>query len=198
VLWFASVVGKRLLIPGLNAITGSPWIATRAALQGALSAALELGATALYFAFFPRFSFAQVAAFGIGAGSAEAAYVLGLGLFGPRSTPTALNAWIKGARVSLCVRYSVAIERFFALLGHTGSRGLIYVGLYSSFPIAAGWVTVAVLLFALIDGVAVYGHLQNWNSYFVFLGKPRRSDFVHRSVRYGMEQRIASGIAVSF
>lgn len=162
-LWGASVALKGLLFPGLNRAAELQPIATRAAWQGSLSAAFELGAAAVYFAFVAHLSLSQVAAFGIGAGCTEAAYVLGLGLFGPKPSAAVLETWMRGARLSWCVRYSIAAERLFAVIGHSGSRGLIYVGLNTSSAFAAGWIAAAFLLFALIDGVAVYGHLRDWN-----------------------------------
>jgi hypothetical protein len=54
-----------------------------------------------------------------------------------------------GARVSWCVRYAVPIERPFALIGHVGSRGLIYQAVIGG--------TVS-----LIDGIAVYGVRRGW------------------------------------
>lgn len=162
-LWLIAVCIKRWLNPALSRRLVSRAILTRASSQGLLSAVLELGAAACYFAFSPDLSLVNVVAFGAGAGSAEAAYVLGLGFFGPQPTTAALDAWAQGAATSLCVRYMVPIERFFALVGHTGSRGLVYLALYSPAPTAGLLLSVAVLLFALIDGVAVYGHLQNWD-----------------------------------
>ena len=69
---------------------------------------------------------------------------------------------MRGAEVSRCVRYAVPLERLFALAGHIGARGLVYLGLHAPFPVAPGWMALAVLMFATIDGTAVYGHLQHW------------------------------------
>jgi hypothetical protein len=163
-LWAVAVAGKGLLFSGLNLRGYSPPVAAKAALLGALSAGFELGAAAFYLFHAAPAPLAQVASFGIGAGCAEAAYVLGVGVFGPKATPARLAAWIAGASKSLCVRYSVPIERFFALVGHTGSRGLIYVGLHAATAATGAiWIAIAFLLFSLIDGVAVYGHLSGWD-----------------------------------
>jgi hypothetical protein len=128
---------------------------------GIISAISELSVVALYFTTWPLLSVGQVAV-GVGAGSAEAAYLLGLGVFGPRPPPDQIAAWARGAESSLCVRYRVPIERLFALIGHIGARGLVYIGLHTSLVGGVTWISVALLLFTAIDGVAVYGHLQQW------------------------------------
>lgn len=163
-VWFASVCVKRLVARVTGALS-SRWAAspvTVAALQGVISAATELGAAAAYLAVFPPVSFAEIVAFGVGAGCAEVAYVLLLGIFGPRVAEEELRAWMRGAAVSWCVRYAVPIERLFALVGHTGARGLVYVALMDASPLGVVWGCCAVLFFAMIDGVAVYGHIKKW------------------------------------
>jgi hypothetical protein len=130
--------------------------------QGLLSSLLELGASAAYLQGLKNASLASVLAFGIGAGSGEVIYVLGLGFF-TKTDPDALAAWTRAAADSLCVRYQVPIERMFALIGHVGSRGILYVGLHSSRPAQALLLITAVVLFALVDSVAYYGHLRGWN-----------------------------------
>ena len=54
-------------------------------------------------------------------GAAEVGYVLALAVRGPGPSPEQLTAWTRGARVSLCVRYAVPVERLFASIGHLGS-----------------------------------------------------------------------------
>lgn len=161
-VWFASVCVKRvaLLLP-IRSGQLSP--APAAASQGALSAIVELGAAAAYFAFLPVQSLLDVVGFGVGAGSAEAAYVLLAGAFGQRPDPDEIAAWARGAAVSLCVRYTVPIERLFALIGHLGARGLIYIALSAGGLLGLFWAGLSVLLFTAIDGVAVYGHRNQWN-----------------------------------
>ena len=130
--------------------------------QGLLSALLELGTAAAYLQGLKNASLSSVFAFGLGAGSAEVIYVLGLGSF-TKADPDALATWTQAAAHSLCVRYQVPIERTFALIGHVGSRGILYVGLHRSFPAQGLLLIGAVALFALVDGVAYYGHLRGWN-----------------------------------
>jgi hypothetical protein len=169
VVWLVSVVAKswtvRLLratwLPQPGSVRGA------AVLQGLVSAILELGFAAAYLAtaaaaFAVDFDVIDIVGFGVGAGSAEAGYVLWLGVFGPKPNEDELAAWVRGARVSWCVRYSVPVERLFALIGHTGSRGLIALALFGPGSLAWVWAVLAVALFALVDGVAVYGHQQQW------------------------------------
>jgi len=163
-IWFASVCVKRLVVRAtrdpLLRLQLSPEAA--AALQGLISAITELGAVAVYFATLASVSLTELIAFGAGAGSAEAVYVLSMGVFGPPVDPDKLQAWVRGAAVSWCVRYAVPIERLFALIGHIGARGLVYVALMHRGPLGLLWGLTAVLLFTAIDAVAVYGHLKKW------------------------------------
>jgi hypothetical protein len=163
-IWAASVLAKRALVRGgRRLVPGWPGTATTAAvLQGGVSAVTELAPAAAYLTTLRSASLSEVLAFGIGAGAAEAAYVLALGIWKPQVDPDELLAWIEGAGVSWCVRYSVPIERLFALIGHVGARGLLYVALMHSGPFGVLWALAAITLFAAIDGVAVYGHLQRW------------------------------------
>lgn len=163
VLWFASVCVKRVVLQ----VAIPRWLSSRppvtvAVWQGIISAATELGAAALYLATLSSASLVDIIAFGVGAGSAEAGYVLVLAIVGPKPAPDELAAWVRGAQHSWCVRYSVPIERLFALIGHTGSRGLLYVAMAAGLPIGLLWAAVSVLLFTAIDGVAVFGHHARW------------------------------------
>lgn len=136
--------------------------AGHAAAQGVLSAAIELAAAALYFVFWPPPNIGDMLAFGVGAGSAEAAYILVLALITPPPSPEVLATWERGARVSLCVRYMLPIERFFALVGHTGARGLVAFAIIARSVEAILLFAFAFILFAAIDAVAVYGKLDCW------------------------------------
>jgi hypothetical protein len=103
-----------------------PWSETA---HGVASAACELAAAAAWLTAMPPGSLVDAVGFGVGAGSAEAAYVLVLAVTGPRPSDELLAVWLRGARASWCVRYAVPIERLFAAIGHLGSRGLIYLAL---------------------------------------------------------------------
>jgi hypothetical protein len=161
IAWALSILVKRaiqfLASGGLHASSVS-----HAALQGLISAIVELAAAAAYFIAWPPASFLQVVSFGIGAGAAEAAFVLVLGIW-IRAEPAQIQAWAEAAARSLCVRYTVPVERFTALVGHTAARGLVYVGL-QRLPISGSiWLLVAVASFAGIDAIAVYGNERKWN-----------------------------------
>lgn len=169
-VWAVSVAAKYPLASLVSRLLGGGTSAIRkASAQGFLSAACELGAAAVYFLVKPLPNWANVIAFGLGAGCAEVIYVLCLGIVeGIKGrAPHAEAAWLTGARRSLCVRYSPALERFLALIGHTASRGLIYAGTsspyYRTAVDTAGILFLAVLLFTAVDGVSYYGLKANWD-----------------------------------
>lgn len=168
VVWFLSVVAKSRIVRALRnpALPQPGSVAANAVLQGFVSA-VELAAAAAYLAALSALApfewrVIDMVGFGVGAGSAEAGYVLWLGVLGPKPNEEELAAWVRGARASWCVRYSVPVERLFALIGHTGSRGLIALALFGGGALSPLWAPVAVVLFAITDGVAVYGHLKQW------------------------------------
>src|SRR6266508_2004481 len=156
--WAAAVLVKWPLGRAVNLLAGRVGGAYVAAAQGALSAALELTAAGIVLRSWRGAALADVVAFGAGAGSAEVVYVLILGAVTKRD-PEVLAAWARAAAHSLCVRYATPIERFFALLGHVGSRGLVYVGLHGR----PSLLVVAFALFTAVDAVATYSHLQGWD-----------------------------------
>lgn len=182
VVWFASVCLKRIVVQSGRALfaRAAPSRVRVAVVQGVVSAVTELGAAGLYLAVVTSggatptgpavasavasidLSLIDIVGFGVGAGSAEAFYVLLLGVLGPQADDEELQAWLRGARLSLCVRYAVPVERLFALIGHTGARGLLYVALLHGPLAGAVWALSSAAFFVLIDGVAVYGHLQKW------------------------------------
>ena len=156
-MWAIAVAAKRPLARLLNRRLGlrfgQVWLA---ASQGALSAGLELSAAGLYLWRLRSPNLLTVLGFGVGAGCAEVFYVIGMG-FVAVSNPESVAAWARTARDSLCVRYQVPLERFVALLGHAGSRGLVYLGLRSP-----SYLVTAFVLFSATDGLATYGHLRHW------------------------------------
>jgi len=164
VIWFGSVMLKRFVVRGARRWSpwqnGSPIVI--ALMQGLVSAVVELAAAAAYLVTLPGATLIEVLGFGVGAGSAEAAYVLVLGVISPQVDEDVLRAWVDGATVSWCVRFAVPIERLFALIGHVGARGLLYVALMQATPLRFLWGVAAVSLFAAIDAVAVYGHMRRW------------------------------------
>lgn len=132
-----------------------------AAVSGAVSSMSELGVAAFVFSLSPPESsiLANVLAFGAAAGCVEILFVLGAMAFDQPSAEK-VAGWIEGAKASFCVRHVQPIERATALAGHVGSRGLVSLALYSgSYELAA----IALLGFALTDGVAAYGSLKDWD-----------------------------------
>ena len=161
--WALAVLVKRFLASGANRLfrsrTSDSGLAT---LQGALSAALELGVAGLFLARSPHWTIGEVLAFASAAGSAEALYVLIVGAATKRD-PEKEAAWARGGRESICVRYQVPLERFSALIGHTGSRGLVYLGLRDGTRFGLLLIAIAFVLFTAVDGVAYFGHLRRWD-----------------------------------
>ena len=173
VTWGIAVALKRPLAVQLKKLLSNYRRIYIAAAQGLLSAVLELGCAALYLWRMKDADIDSVLAFGAGAGAAEVLYVLVVGSFAKRN-PEREAAWAETARESLCVRYQVPIERFFALIGHVGSRGLVYVGLHSGMPAGSILLLAALVFFTVIDGVATYGHLSGWDWF-----DPVRCRYVH-------------------
>ena len=164
-VWAVSVAIKHPLALLLSRLMGSRMaLPGRSVAQGMLSAICELSAAGLYFLLRPPSGWNNVVAFGIGAGCIEVVYVLVLGIVeGIRGRDPDLDAaWLAGAKCSLCVRYSVPLERLLALIGHTASRGLVYAGVsaYSGLRLV---LCLAVLLFAAVDGVSYYGLKTEWD-----------------------------------
>lgn len=164
-IWAATVVAKGLLA-SILARAVRKWlpIHVSAVLEGLLSALVELGGAALYFQSRPRGRLTDGFAFGVGAGCTEALFVLLWAVTGVGGGDADKQAtWAARAAVSLCVRYALPIERFSALLGHAGSRGLVYLSV--SVPPFQGvpLFILALLLFAVVDGVASYGLTAGWD-----------------------------------
>lgn len=152
-------LGIAIQIPLLTVQT----VVVKSAISGLLSASTELGAAGVYLWMRDYKTLMEVVAFGIGAGSAEALYVLCLSLF-MRADPKDEKAWAQAATNSLWVRYTVPLERFLASIGHIGSRGLVWLGLMSTSLLNTLWFWgLALVLFTAVDGVAAYGLRQKWN-----------------------------------
>lgn len=122
-----------------------------ALLQGLLSAFTELGAVALVFIYIlSEGGLFHVVAFGAGAGIIEALILLGMTLFSKEEKPADLP-WYQ--------QWTFVIERFSALLGHIGSRGLVWLGISGPFyPFI-----LAIIGFTAVDGVATYGVYKKWD-----------------------------------
>jgi hypothetical protein len=162
VTWGIAVALKKPLAVQLNKWLKNSSRTYVSASQGLLSAVLELGCAALYLWRMKGADIYSVLGFGVGAGAAEVVYVLVVGSLAKRDQEREA-AWAAAARESLCVRYQVPIERFFATIGHVGSRGLVYVGLHVAIPGGLILLLGALVFFTVVDGVATYGHLCRWD-----------------------------------
>jgi hypothetical protein len=162
--WAGSVAVKILLgIPVNRAISRSRFgPKTRVALWGAWSAFCELGAIALIFAAISMpASIGDVIGVGVGAGSLEIVVLVGPAVIAllvttgkaaePKSEPPGdwFSAW------------GGVFERISTSVGHVTTRGLVWVGLQAL--ILAPAAAFAFATFALVDGVATYGHAKGWN-----------------------------------
>ena len=130
------------------------------ALEGVVSAVCELGAAALVLALvLSEGTPLTVVAFGLGAGSLEGALLYiaaresGSADQGDRP-PTPDPEPLTGPR-----RHTFVVERGAALLGHVGSRGLVWLSVHGPLWPAG----LALLAFAAVDGVAAYGLRRNWD-----------------------------------
>lgn len=154
ITWAVSV-GIKIVLAGLFDLSYKERLSAKAyaAWQGLLSAVTELGAAALVFIYvLSTGSLASVVAFGAGAGVLEALILLGLAFVSKeKSEDKETLPWYQ--------RWTFVIERFGALLGHIGSRGLVWLSVHGSiYPLV-----LAVIAFASIDGVATYGTFKKWD-----------------------------------
>jgi hypothetical protein len=153
IVWAISVAAKiplaRFLHRGLGE-SATPEI--RGAAHGVLSAACELGCAAACFVWFLTDGSAwTTAAFGAGAGWIEVVALLIPSLRSGDKGP-------ESDELPWHVRWTFLIERTGAVIGHTGSRGLIWLAVIRNpwFALPAG------MGFAIVDGLAVYGSIQKW------------------------------------
>ncbi|MGW7682039.1 hypothetical protein ACWGID_14945 [Kribbella sp. NPDC054772] len=149
-------------MPSAAPSAGRRSMLAHAAQRGAISAAAELGCTALAFAVRRPSAPGQVVAFGAGVGGIEALYVLALGIAHP-ADPETLNQWRTVRQHSLVVDQFVLIERSVAMTSHIASRGLLSTALHTPGRARARRIATSLALFTLADTVAAYGHLANWN-----------------------------------
>lgn len=164
VAWVAALSMKTLASGFINRLSKSRDLKkTLSILQGLLSSFTELGIPAICFIpFFQSIPLVDVVAFGVGASSIEALFTFFSGIVSEICKPdhSAQAVWVSRARQSLCVQYMIFLERFGALLGHVGSRGLVYLGLANQAPCL---IVIAFITFSLTDGVAAYGIFNQWD-----------------------------------
>jgi hypothetical protein len=150
--WPAYVAASRLFRPRLRP---PEW----AAVSGVVSAASELCASAMYFAFFFRAaSILNVIGFGLGASSAEVLFLALLRYLAYRRRPAAGTPM--SSKRPAFMRYIFLVERVAALLLHVGSRCLVYWSISQQKVWVGLW---ALASFSLVDGFAAYGKLCRWN-----------------------------------
>ena len=161
--WAAAVIVKIAvsLFPGAKRIMAAG--KTGAAVWGAFSGLAELGLLGyLMLEGVVSTGAASAAATGIGAASLEIVYVLAEGVITDirHPDPAKYQAWLRGARRSLWVANIIFIERSAATILHVGTRGLlaISIGQILLFPIM-----IAMVSFAVVDGLATYGAVRKWN-----------------------------------
>jgi hypothetical protein len=153
--WVIGVVLKTLLQGAWDVAGGEslPW-SGQAAVAGVLSAVTELGAAAC-FLWGAKLRRADALALGVGIGTFETLFALLLGwlegLDGPAAPLGSRFAFVGGFFL---------LERLLALIGHTASRVLLYVGLHEKWLLP---VFLAVVLFSLVDGTTCYGILAQWD-----------------------------------
>jgi hypothetical protein len=130
---------------------------------GIMSSITELGVTAFFFVLLlDQSSIIRVVTFGIGVSTTEIIFVIVSAMIEHRynrDQGTEL-AWTKGASKSLVVRYMSVVERVDGLIGHISSRGLIYLSILWNSPAIA---ILSIFTFSIVDGVATYGSLAQWN-----------------------------------
>ena len=181
-IWGGSVCAKRFIVRAVRRVSGGWTLAPFAALEGLVSGLTELVPALAYLATLHSARLARRPRIWGGCRLSGGGHdVLVFGILTPRIDPDVLRAWIDGATVSWCVRYAVPIERLCALIGHVGSRGLLYIAVQRQDILGFFCAVAAVILFAAIDGVAIFGHARKWNwhdpvtcrraySYFAILG----------------------------
>lgn len=151
--WLAAVLIK-IPISIAIAIVAKSWSPrSRAVVQGALSAAIELGGAAFLLLRVPGISgWLDVFAFACGAGSLEAVVLLVVSAVRPASQSD-MERWAESAQLSPVVRHVFALERALAWFGHLGSRSLLAIGVLQANPLP---IVVAFATFAATDGTAGY------------------------------------------
>jgi hypothetical protein len=155
VSWALGVIVKGAVTYAMDCAGEGHWpLALRVVLAGSISAACELGAAAVFLKK-PSVRLIDAIGFGVAIGSFEIVFSMGLGVLeglddSLRFTAPPL-AFVDGLFVS---------ERFFALVGHTSSRVLIFVALCCK-----QWLPglVAFVTFSSVDGLATHGLAANWN-----------------------------------
>lgn len=154
IAWGISVALKILLAKLLHRGLGDATsLKVRGTAHGTLSAACELGCAAVCFLWLLADGNAwNAASFGAGAGWIEIVALLAAYILSDNNRTLA-------EELPWHVRWTFLVERAGAVLGHVGSRGLVWLAIQRS-----PWFAVpAVAGFAIVDGLAVYGTIRKWD-----------------------------------
>jgi hypothetical protein len=153
--WFIALCLKMPAMVALYGLDGEPPFSplATASIHGLISAAAELGLAAL-FLFRRRLGLVDVLAFGAGIGSFEVLWVLWEGFLELYDAGEFTRANFFAIASGLFL-----VERTITFVGHVASRVLIYAALVRRDFVPAA---VAVIVFLLCDGGAVYGGLAGW------------------------------------
>jgi hypothetical protein len=155
VSWGLGVLVKGLVTYLLDGAGEAHWpIAMRGVIAGTNSATCELGAAAVFLRN-PSVRLIDAIGFGVAIGSFEIVFTMGLGVLGGLDENLRFTAppfaFVDGLFVS---------ERFLTLLGHTGSRLLLFVALSCKLWLPG---IIAFVTFSSIDGLASHGLAAKWN-----------------------------------
>ena len=153
--WMLALILKNALVYLLESAGAGHWpIASQGVLAGTISAACELGAAAVFLRK-PSVRLIDAIGFGVAIGSFEVVFTLGVGFLEKFDD----NLRFAGTPFDF-VDGMFLFERFFAVIGHTAERVLIFVALFCRqwLPAAIAFVT-----FSFVDGLAAHGLAANWN-----------------------------------
>jgi len=161
--WAVAVASKFILQKNksVRALTGKG--AWGAATWGTVSGGLELGCFAMLVNFGLVPSDIWSAAFaGIAISSSEIVFVLAQGVLEDlkKPDPSRYNSWLRGAKRSWWVANMVLVERLSASLLHIGSRMIVALSFHDYlWPL----MTIALMSFTIVDGMAIFGIRHDWN-----------------------------------
>ena len=138
--------------------------AALAVVTGLLSGLAELGiAFLVLYLLVPLGNVTTLIAFGVSAGSTEVLYVLLI--LTPREVQKALESGAlrlkaQGSPSPLGVALWPVLERAYATVIHTTTRGLVAASILGSDPLPG---LLGLLAFTLVDGAASFGDFREWN-----------------------------------
>jgi hypothetical protein len=153
--WTLALILKNALVYVFESVGEGHWPnGSRGMLEGTISAACELGAAAVFLRK-PSVRLIDAIAFGVAIGSFEVVFTLGAGFLEKLDD----NLRFAGSPFDF-VDGMFLFERFFAVIGHTAERVLIFVALCCKQWLPAG---IAFVTFSFVDGLAAHGLAANWN-----------------------------------